>query len=159
MRVVFFDPYLPDGVDKALGVERARSLAELLPRSEFLSLHCPLTAETRHLLNAKTLALLPRGAYVINTARGGCVDLGALFEALESGQVAQAGLDVVEREPLDDERLRFHPKVILTPHSAFYSVEGFAELRTKAAEEVRRIILGEPPWNPVNRPASTGGQG
>src|SRR5947199_94452 len=63
MRVVFFDPYLPDGVDKALGVERARTLAELLPRSEFLSLHCPLTVETRHLLNAKTLAQLPRGAY------------------------------------------------------------------------------------------------
>jgi phosphoglycerate dehydrogenase-like enzyme len=61
-----------------------------------------------------------------------------------------AGLDVLEREPLDDDRLRFHPRVILTPHSAFYSVEGFVELRTKAAEEIRRVLLGQPPRNPVN---------
>ncbi|MGZ3357516.1 MAG: NAD(P)-dependent oxidoreductase, partial [Isosphaeraceae bacterium] len=117
---------------------------------QFVSLHCPLTTETRHILNAQTLALLPRGAYVVNTARGGCVDLKALREALESGQVSHAALDVVEREPLDDPRLRDHPRILFTPHSAFYSVEGFIELRTKTAEEVRRILLGEPPRNPIN---------
>jgi D-3-phosphoglycerate dehydrogenase len=150
MRVVFYDPYLPDGVDKALGVERAYQLDELLRQAEFVSLHCPLTAETYHILDARTLALLPRGAYVVNTARGPCVDADGLLESLESGHVAYAALDVVEREPLDDERLRAHPRVLLTPHSAFYSVEGFAEMRIKGAQEARRVVLGEAVRNPVN---------
>ena len=73
-----------------------------------------------------------------------------MLSALDSGQVAYAGLDVVEREPLDDERLRCHPRVLLTPHVAFYSVEGYAEMRTKGAQEARRILQGEPVRNPVN---------
>jgi D-3-phosphoglycerate dehydrogenase len=150
MRVVIHDPYLPDGIEKALAVERAWRLEDLLPQAEFLSLHCPLTRETHHLLNRRTLALLPRGAYVINTARGPCLDLPALHDALESGQVAYAGLDVFEREPLADERIRAHPRVVLTPHAAFYSVEGFEEMRTKGAQEARRVLLGEPVRNPVN---------
>src|SRR5262249_15624830 len=150
MRVVFHDPYLPDGVDKALGVERAYRLEELLAQAEFVSLHCPLTSETYHLLDSRTLALLPRGAYVVNTARGPCVDADALLAALQSGQVAYAALDVVEREPLDDERLRAHPRILLTPHSAFYSVEGFAEMRIKGAQEARRVLEGEAVRNPVN---------
>jgi len=150
MRVVFHDPYKPDGLEKTLGVERCHRLEELLPQAEFLSLHCPLTKETHHLLNAETLAQLPRGAYVINTARGACVDLFALYKALQSGQVSYAALDVVEREPLDDDRIRSHPNVVLTPHSAYYSVEGFREMRTKGALEARRILLGEPVRNPVN---------
>lgn len=150
MRVVFHDPYRPDGLEKSLGVERVHRLEDLLPQAEFLSLHCPLTSETYHLLNARTLAQLPAGAYVINTARGPVVDLGALVEALDSGHVAFAGLDVFEREPLGDDRLRCHPHVILTPHAAFYSVEGFIEMRTKGAEEARRLLLGEAVRNPVN---------
>jgi phosphoglycerate dehydrogenase-like enzyme len=150
LRVVAYDPYRPDGLDKALGIERCYQLEELLPQAEFLSLHCPLTRETRHILNAHTLGLLPRGAYVINTARGPCIDLDALVNALDSGQVAAAGLDVFEREPLDNERLRHHPGVVLTPHAAFYSVEGYAEMRTKGSLEGRRILLGEPVRNPVN---------
>ncbi len=151
MRVVFYDPYLPDGVDKALGVERVYQLEELLSQAAFLSLHCPLTTETYHIVNERTLARLPPGAYLINTARGGCVDLPSLLPALESGQLAYAALDVVEREPLDDERIRHHPRVLLTPHTAFYSVEGFAEMRTKGALEARRVLLGERVRNPVNR--------
>jgi D-3-phosphoglycerate dehydrogenase len=151
MRVVIHDPYQPDGIEKALGVERCHRLDDLLPRCEFVSLHCPLTKETRHLLNARTLALLPRGAYVINTARGPCVDLVALADALDAGHVQAAALDVVEREPLDDERIRQHPRVVLTPHVAFYSVEGFNEMRSKGAEEARRLLLGEPVRNAVNR--------
>jgi C-terminal binding protein len=150
MRVVFYDPYKPDGLEKALGVERCWRLDDLLTQSQFLSLHCPLTAETRHILNAETLTRLPTGAYVVNTARGPCIDAPALLDAVDSGQVAYAGLDVVEREPLDDERLRRHPRVLLTPHAAFYSVEAFAEMRTKGAEEGLRLLRGEPVRNPVN---------
>src|SRR5205807_65326 len=76
--------------------------------------------------------------------------LGGLYEALESGQVQYAALDVVEREPLDDERIRKHPRVLLTPHAAYYSVESFSEMRTKGALEARRMLLGEPVRNPVN---------
>jgi C-terminal binding protein len=150
MRVVAYDPYRPDGLDKALGIERAWSLEELLPQAQFLSLHCPLTRETHHVLNERALSLLPDGAYVVNTARGPCVDLPALLKALDGGKVTAAGLDVFEREPLDDERLRRHPRVVLTPHAAFYSAEGWVEMRTKGAQEGRRLLLGEPVRNPVN---------
>jgi phosphoglycerate dehydrogenase-like enzyme len=92
------------------------------------------------------------GSILINTARGPVVEQSALVEALDSGHLLGAGLDVFEREPFDDERLRHHPRVVLTPHSAFYSIEGFVELRTKAAEEARRILKGEPPRNLVNGP-------
>jgi phosphoglycerate dehydrogenase-like enzyme len=151
IRVVFYDPYLSDGIDKALGIERAYRLEDLLPRCDFLSLHCPLTRETLHLLNARTLALLPRGAYIVNTARGACIDLASLRAALDSGHLAYAALDVVEREPLDDEAIRQHPSLLLTPHVAFYSVEGFNEMRTKGALEARRVLRGDPVRNPVNR--------
>jgi C-terminal binding protein len=154
--VVFFDPYLRQGMDKALGIRRVYVLEDLLEQSHFVSLHCYLDGSTRHLINAQTIARMRPGAMLINTARGPIVDETALLDALDSGHLAAAGLDVIEREPLDYERLRSHPKVLLTPHTAFYSVEGYNELRTKTAEEVRRILLGEPPRNPVNSAAAAG---
>lgn len=150
LRVVFYDPYLPPGYEKALGVERCYHLDEMLKQANFVSLHCPATTETRNILNLETLALLPAGAYVINTARGPCIDLAALVAALDSGHVAFAALDVFPNEPLDNEQIRKHPRVLLTPHSAYYSVEGAEEMRTKAAMEVRRALIGEPVLNPVN---------
>jgi phosphoglycerate dehydrogenase-like enzyme len=147
--VVFFDPMVPQGLDKALGVRRVFRLEELLELSHFVSIHCYLDHTTRHLIDARSLERMRPGAYLINTARGPIVDQEALIAALDTDRLAGAGIDVVEREPLDDDRLRSHPKVILTPHAAFYSVEGFIELRTKTAEEVRRILLGEPPRNRV----------
>jgi C-terminal binding protein len=147
--VVFYDPLAREGIDKALGIRRAYQLDGLLEQSHFISLHCYLDETTHHLIDARALAWMRPGAYLINTARGPVVDQEALLDALDAGHVAGAGLDVVEREPLDEPRLRDHPRVLLTPHSAFYSVEGFVELRTKAAEEVRRVLLGEPPRNPV----------
>src|SRR5262249_45987335 len=141
--VAFFDPIVPDGLDKALGIRRADTLEDLLGQSHFVSLHCYLSASTRHLINARTLALMPRGSYLINTGRGPVVDQGALVEALDSGHLAGGGIDVFEREPLDDDRLRLHPGVLLSPHSAFYSREGFIELREKTAREVRRLLTGE----------------
>jgi|SRR5579864_1517182 len=149
--LVFNDPFVAPGVEKALGVRRVFRLEELLEQSHFLSVHCYLDATTRHIINARALMRMPRGAVLINTARGPVVDQSALVEALDSGHLAGAGIDVFEREPLDDERLRHHPKVVLTPHAAFYSIEGFVELRKKTAEEVRRLLVGEPPRNLVNR--------
>jgi C-terminal binding protein len=150
LRVVIYDPYQPDGLEKALGVERQHRLDDLLAQAQFLSLHCPLTAETHHLLNAATLAKLPHGAYLVNTARGPIVDLDALYGALQSGQISFAGLDVVDPEPLAHDGIRHHPNAILTPHAAFYSVEGFQEMREKGALEAKRIFQGEAVRNPVN---------
>lgn len=152
LHIIFYDPYQPRGHDKALGLERVDSLEELLSRSEFLSLHCPLTTETHHILHRETLALLPKGAMVINTARGPCIDLDALADALEQEHLFAAGLDVVEPEPLTHERIRNHPRVLLTPHVAYYSVEGLREMRSKGASEVLRALQGEVVHNPVNLP-------
>ncbi|HEV3122461.1 MAG TPA: C-terminal binding protein, partial [Isosphaeraceae bacterium] len=149
--VVFFDPYVRPGHEKAIGVRRAWRLDELLEQSAFVSLHCYLDARTHHLINADALARMPRDSVLVNTARGPVVDQQALLNALDSGHLMGAGIDVFEREPLDDDRLRLHPRVVLTPHSAFYSAEGFVELRRKTAEEVRRLLLNEPPLNLVNR--------
>lgn len=150
LRVVVYDPYQPPGYEKGVGLDRVYYLEQLLKQSNFVSLHCPATAETKNILNRETLALLPAGAYVINTARGPCIDLTALVEALDSGHITYAALDVFPQEPLADERIRKHPRVLLTPHTAYYSVEGAEEMRTKAAMEVRRALIGEPVLNPVN---------
>jgi phosphoglycerate dehydrogenase-like enzyme len=148
--VVFYDPYVALGYEKALGVRRASSLEELLEQSRFVSLHCYLDATTRHLINSAALVRMPRESVLINTARGPLIDQQALLAALDSGHLLGAGIDVFEREPLDDDRLRNHPRIVLTPHSAFYSIEAALELRRKAAEEVRRLLTGEPPRSPVN---------
>ena len=151
--VVFYDPFLRQGMDKALGIRRVFQLEELLEQSHFVSLHCYLDSTTNHMINERTLGLMCPGAVLINTARGPLVDEKALLEALDSGHIASAALDVVESEPLENERMRSHPNILLTPHTAFYSVEGYIELRTKTAEEARRVLLGEPPRNAVNSPA------
>ena len=151
LRIVIYDPYLSRGLEKALGVERVWRLDELLPQCQFLSLNCPLTDETRHVMNARTFALLPRGAYLVNTARGGLVDEAALLGALTHGPLDGAAIDVSELEPPTNERLWTHPKLLMTPHCAFYSVEAADEMRSKAAQEALRLLRGEPPLNPVNR--------
>ena len=99
MDVAFYDPYRQDGFDKALGIRRVESIEALFLQAFVLSLHCPLTYETRSLVNAKTLELLPRGAFIVNTARGGVVDTAAIATALASGQLAGAGIDVLPQEP------------------------------------------------------------
>lgn len=149
--VVFYDPNIPPGIEKALGVRREYTLDPLLEQSHYVSLHCYLDPGSYHIIDERALSKMRPGSILVNTARGGCVDTEALVQALESGHLMGAGIDVIEREPLDDERLRNHPNVLLTPHSAFYSQEGYIELRSKAAEEVRRVLVGEKPRNLVNR--------
>ncbi len=160
MRVLFFDPYAVDGLDKALGVERCETLEEMLPQIRALSLHCPRTPETQHLVDARTLALLPRGSFLVNTARGGCVDAAAVLAAIESEHLRGAALDVLETEPPpDDDPLvaawrtpgtLAHDRVILNPHAAFYSEQGLDDMRIKGSTNIRRVLEGRPPRNVVN---------
>ena len=160
LEVVFYDPYKPDGYDKALGIGRVRTLEELLARSNILSLHCPLTDETEGMLDATAISRLPPGALLVNTARGGVVDSMAVYHALDQRRLAGAALDVLEIEPPSDDhpliaawRNPDHPayhNLILTPHSAFYSEEGAKEMRVKAAFAIRRALTGEPYRNLVN---------
>ena len=160
MDVAFFDPYRQDGFDKALGIRRVESLEELFSEAFVLSLHCPLTPETRHLVNAESLAWLRPEAYLVNTARGGVVDTAAIPAALASGRLAGAGIDVLPHEPpaADDPLLvawrdRSHPayeRLIINPHAAFYSEEGLLDMRVKGSDACRRALLGQPLRNVVN---------
>jgi D-3-phosphoglycerate dehydrogenase/C-terminal binding protein len=160
MDVLFYDPYVPDGRDRSLGIRRAETLADLLGQSHVVSLHCPLTPETRHLINRQTLAQLAAGSYLVNTARGGVVDALAVLDAVTSGHLAGAALDVLEQEPpAEDDPLLgawcdpdhpAHDRLILNPHAAFYSEEGLVDMRVKGCENCRRVLLGQPPRNVVN---------
>src|SRR5262249_53581825 len=131
MDVVFYDPYLPDGFDKALGIRRAESMEELLRDAYIVSLHCPLNEESRHLINKQTLALMPKGSFLVNTSRGGVVDTSAIPGTIKSGQLAGAAIDVLPHEPPppDDPLIvawrdpahPAHHRLIVNPHAAFYT--------------------------------------
>lgn len=158
--VLIYDPFIPDGVEKALGVRRVDSLGELLAQSHVLSLHCPMTPETRGMIGAHEIARMPPGSFLVNTARGGVADTAAVVEALADGHLAGAGIDVLEQEPppADSPVLRAwrdpnhpaHDRLLLNPHTAYYCEEGCEEFRTKAAREILRALKGEPLRNRVN---------
>ena len=160
MNVAFFDPYIADGIDKSLGIRRMESLDELLCISHILSLHTPGSTETQNLLNADAISLLPKGAFLINTARGTITDPNAIIDALACGHLAGAAIDVLPKEPpppdsafLKAWRDPSHPafsRLILNPHGAFYSEEGMDDMRIKGSENCRRAILGEAIRNVVN---------
>lgn len=135
-RVVAFDPYLIDG-DFPAYVERMNTLDALARASDIVSVHTPLNSETRGMIDARFLAAMPRGGYLVNTARGAVVDVGAVLSALDAGSLAAAALDVLPAEPVPrDSPLIAHPRVILTPHAAWYSAESEVELRRKAAQNL-----------------------
>jgi len=146
-RVLACDPYLIDG-DFPAFVDRAPDLAALFGASDIVSIHSPLTDETRGMVDAGVLARMQPGSYVINTARGAIIDADDLLAALDSGILAGAGLDVLPVEPISPESpLLGHPKVILTPHAAFFSVQAEIELRRKAAQNiVSWLKLGRPDY-------------
>ena len=160
MDVLFYDPYKPDGYDKALGIRRVETLLELLAQSLVVSLHCPLTDETRQMIDSTTIAQMSRGSYLINTSRGAVVDTSAVPEAIASGRLAGAAIDVLATEPPpDDDPLLVawrdpdhpaHHRLIVNPHSAFYSEEGLLDIRLKTAQACRRALLGRPLRNVVN---------
>jgi C-terminal binding protein len=158
--VVFYDPYVPDGTDKSLGLRRANTLEQLLKQSSVVSCHCPLTAETRHMINPDSIELMPRESILVNTARGGVVDPLAVVKGLESGILAGAAIDVLAQEPpADDHPLvkvwrdpshPAHDRLILTPHAAFYSEEGLQDMRKKGSENCLRALTGEKIRNVIN---------
>jgi phosphoglycerate dehydrogenase-like enzyme len=148
--VRFYDPYLANGVDKAIGVARDRSLDNLLRLSDVLSLHCPLTSETRHLIGERELSLLKPSAFVVNTARGAVIEKAAILAALRAGKIAGAGLDVIEDEPLRTPQEAAVPNLIATCHAAFCSVESKLEMRQTSARIARAAVLREPLENVVN---------
>jgi len=128
------------------------SLSQLLSDSDVIILHVPLTPATYHLIGRDELKTMRRGALLVNVSRGGVVDTGALVAALDAGHIAGAALDVLEEEPQVDPRLLAHPGVVITPHVAFSSDESVSELRTKAAQDVVRVLRGQPPAYPCNQP-------
>ena len=150
LKVITYDPYVSQDALAATGVESV-SFDDLLARSDFISVHAPLQPATRGLMNAKAFAKMKKGAYLINTARGPLVDEPALIAALDSGHLGGAGLDVVTNEPLPkDLPLIGRDNVILTPHTAFYSVEALEELQTKCATDVARVLSGEKAIYPIS---------
>lgn len=155
-RLVATDPFVPAAAMADAGVE-ARELDELLAESDVVSIHAPLTEESRHLIGAKELTLMKPGAILVNTSRGPLVDVAAVREALETGRLGGVALDVLEVEPpaADDPLLR-RPDVVITPHAAFYSEESMAELQRKAAEQVVAGLAGETPPYAVNADALAG---
>ncbi len=143
---VAYDPFLPDSAWPS-GVERVE-LAEVFARSNAVTLHLPLTEETRGLVDARALASMPHPSYLVNTARGGLVNVDAVADALESGQLAGAGLDVLPQEPPEPGHpVLVHPRAIVTPHVGWYSEEAEIELRRKAAANVVEWArTGRPPY-------------
>jgi phosphoglycerate dehydrogenase-like enzyme len=154
-RVMFYDPYLPNGVELGLGVLRAKTLEELLRQTDTLSVHAPLTPETRGMLGIKELSMLPEGAVVVNTARGPIVDIDALATLLKSRHLAGVGLDVVPVEPPVEpvpELIRAYRakepwtigRLVITPHSAFYTPQAWDDIRSKGAETMAAAMAGKP---------------
>lgn len=151
--IIFYDPFVPNGTDKALGIERVKTIEALFTRATTLSIHCPLTSHTKGLISESLLSLLPPGAIIINTARGDVIDLDALEAALKSGKVAGAALDVVPVEPPPEEGAHglleayrrkeewLEGRLIVTPHVAYYSPDSFKDIRTNSAVTMREVLL------------------
>ncbi|XP_037026835.1 C-terminal-binding protein isoform X2 [Bradysia coprophila] len=144
LNVIFYDPYLPDGIDRSLGLTRVYTLQDLLFQSDCVSLHCSLNEHNHHLINEFTIKQMRPGAFLVNTARGGLVDDDALASALKQGRIRAAALDVHENEPYNGS-LKDAPNLLCTPHAAFYSEASSTELREMAASEIRRAIVGNIP--------------
>uniref|UniRef100_A0A8D1BKX5 C-terminal-binding protein 2 n=1 Tax=Sus scrofa TaxID=9823 RepID=A0A8D1BKX5_PIG len=142
--VIFYDPYLQDGIERSLGVQRVYTLQDLLYQSDCVSLHCNLNEHNHHLINDFTIKQMRQGAFLVNAARGGLVDEKALAQALKEGRIRGAALDVHESEPFSFAQgpLKDAPNLICTPHTAWYSEQASLEMREAAATEIRRAITG-----------------
>lgn len=150
LKVLVHDPYVPVEQIEAAGC-RAVAWPTLLSEADFISLHTPLTPETRHILNAEALALVKPTAFVINTARGALIDEAALLAAVQAGRLAGAALDVLGVEPPAADYAVLHDdRILVTPHIAWYSEGATAEVRVQGADNVARVLRGETPRTPAN---------
>lgn len=148
--VLAFDPYLSDSAAEKAGVRKV-SLAELCTSADVVSLHTPLTPETRHILDAEHIALMKPTSIVINVSRGGLLDEPALADAVQNGRVFGAGIDVFEHEPVAADNPLLHcPNIVVSDHAAWYSERSVAVLQRLAAEEISRVLHGEPPKSWAN---------
>ncbi len=150
--IIAYDPYLDDSVFEKYGVKKV-SLDKLLENSNIISLHCACTEQTKHIINQSNISKLKDGVLLVNTSRGALVENQALIAALKSGKIAAAGLDVNEDEPIKDKN---HPllalkNLVITPHSAYNSVEASDEQHKDAAKTVINVDKGEIPFNCVNK--------
>lgn len=153
MRVVAYDPYLSASRARSLQVELVEDLDSIMPRADFITLHMPLTGETKHMLDARRLGLAKKGVRIVNCARGGLIDEAALGEALKSGQVAAAALDVYEQEPPGaDFALRELPNIVLTPHLGASTAEAQESVGIEIAQAIRAVLLEGEIRNAVNMP-------
>ncbi len=154
MRVLAYDPYLSQSRARSLQVELVERLDEIVPQADFITMHMPLTAETKHMLNRERLAKAKKGVRIVNCARGGLIDEAALFDALKSKQVAAAALDVFETEPPPaDYPLRALPNIVFTPHLGASTTEAQENVGIEVAQQIRAALLSGEIRNAVNMPS------
>jgi len=151
MKVIGYDPYISKERAKTFGIEVV-NLEELVKKSDFITLHMPKTEETRNIIDAEKIALMKDGVRIVNCARGGLINEEALKEAIENGKVAGVALDVFEKEPATDNPLINFPQVVATPHLGASTAEAQVTVAQEVAEEVLRVLNGEPVRNAVNIP-------
>lgn len=151
--MLFYDPYVPNGYDKSLGIERTKDIKELFRRSTTLSFHCAHTRETRNFIGFELIGLMPVGSVLVNTSRGEVLQLDAVERGLREGILAGAALDVLPQEPIDETNV--HPliqayrakeewlqgRMVITCHSAFYSPQSFVDIRWKSAQTMRDVLI------------------
>lgn len=145
LQLLGYDPYAPPSAFEELGVRRCETLADLLTQSDILSLHCPLTDQTRGIVNAEAISLMPKGSYVINTARGGLIDEAALVAAIRSGHLSGAGLDTFAVEPPGADHPFFaEPAIVVSPHVGGVTREAGARVGVDAVRGIFQILQGQP---------------
>jgi phosphoglycerate dehydrogenase-like enzyme len=151
MRVLAYDPYIPDERFWARGAQKVATLDELLAQADFVTMHCPATPETRGMANRSFFAKMKKGSFFVNTARGGIMVEADLLQALKSGHLAAAALDVFEQEPTpaDNPLLRL-PNVVLSPHAASNSAEGNRRMGMGAVTQALQVLRNERPQSLVN---------
>ncbi len=151
MRVIAYDPYVDDDIFMLTGVGRRYELEDLLREADYITIHAPLTAETRHMIDAQAFGLMKENAVIVNTARGAIIDQDALCDALRQGKIAGAGIDVLEKEPpAKDNPLLSFDNAIITPHIAWYSEESFKKDMEQGMDELLRVLTGHRPRYIVN---------
>lgn len=151
LRILAYDPFVSQEEGRKRGVEMT-DFETLVKESDYISIHCPLTEDTTHLFNEAVFKKMKNTAVLVNTARGAIIDEEALIQALQVGEIAGAGLDVFEKEPIEKDNPLLHMnQVICTPHCAWYTLEAIDAVQSKAALEAVNVLQGNAPWNAVNR--------